>query len=545
MEERAAKREVIKTGPGRNEMIELRLAAHYWEGMHARVSKLSAMWKERSQQNEKVIKQLKGELRERDQKIAKQDARIAWLERQLFGRKSEKGTPDSFQDGEDDQEGLKKGTEKKKRGQKPGTKGHGRRRRPELPTEERVHDVSEEKRICPQCHKPYALFPRTEDSEEIHYEYRVVRVVHKRAIYRQACTCSDVPGIVTAPAPPKLIPKGLFSTGFWIWVLLEKFHFQRPLYRIRAVLALQGLFVSQGTLTGALKRIGEMVQPLYGRMLDRVRAANHWHMDETRWWMFYEAEGKHSHRWWLWVTVTCEVCVYLLDPTRSGRVPRTILGDVVEGIISADRFRSYKAAGKKILVAFCWAHVRRDFLKIHNGYPKLRTWAQSWVDRIVKLYQLNQKRLEVRSTPSQFRTKDCTLRRFLSRMKTTWEGEIANETLHPAQRKVLESLEDHWNGLTLFVDHPDIPMDNNEAERRLRNPVVGRKNYYGSGSIWSGTLATACFTIFQTLIMNRIDPQKFLTAYFEACARNGGRAPENLDDFLPWNLSEGQKAAWG
>ena len=94
------------------------------------------------------------------------------------------------------------------------------------------------------------------------------------------------------------------------------------------------------------------------------------------------------------------------------------------------------------------------------------------------------------------------------------------------------------------MDHPDIPMDNNESERRLRNPVVGRKNYYGSGSIWSGTLATACFTIFRTLILNGIDPQKFLVAYFEACAQNGGRAPENLDDFLPWNLSEEQKAAW-
>ena len=389
MEERAAKREVIKTGPGRNEMIELRLAAHYWEGMHARVSKLSAMWKERSQQNEKVVKQLRRNLRDRDEKIAEQQARIAWLERQLFGQKSEKGTPDSSQGDQDDQEELTKGAEKRKRGQKRGTKGHGRRRRPELPTEDRIHDVPEEKRVCPKCGKQYGRFPRSEDSEEIHYEYRVVRIVHKRAMYHQACTCPDVPGIITAPAPPKLIPKGLFSIGFWNWVLLEKFLFQRPLYRIRAVLALQGLFVSQGTLTGGLKRIGEMVQPLYGRMFDRVRAASHWHMDETRWWLFYEAEGKHSHRWWLWVTITNEVCVYLLDPTRSAKVPRTILGEDIEGIISADRWPSYKVVGKKILVAFCWSHVRRDFLKVFNGYSKLRTWAQSWVDRIVEAYKLN------------------------------------------------------------------------------------------------------------------------------------------------------------
>jgi transposase len=539
------KRPVAKTGPGRNELTELRLAAHYWEALHARARARAEAWKEKAQQYEKLIKQLEAKLLQRDQKITEQEARIAWLERQLFGRKSEKARPDPVSDDDSDQEGSKKGTEKRKRGQERGAKGHGRRRRPELPTEERVHDVPEEKRTCQKCGKPYGLFPRTEDSEEIHYEYRVVRVVHKRVIYHKRCTCDDVPGMVTAPSPPKLIPKGLFSIGFWVWVLMEKFLFQRPLYRIRAVLALQGLFVSQGTLTGGLKRLGEMVQPLYGRMLDRVRVAKHWHMDETRWWLFYEAEGKHSHRWWLWVAVTREVCVYLLDPTRSAQVPRSILGDDVEGIISADRFRSYKAlVGEKILVAFCWVHVRRDYLKVQDGYPKLSSWAQSWVERIAELYELNQKRLQERSTPSRFRAKDRALRRFVSKMKAAWQSQLADETLHPAQRKVLASLEDHWDGLTLFVDHPDIPMDNNEAERRLRNPVVGRKNYYGSGSIWSGVLATACFTIFQTMIVNRIDPQKFLTAYFEACARNGGRAPENLDDFLPWNLSEEQKEAW-
>lgn len=544
MKKSAAQREVIKTGSGRNEKIELRLAAHYWKAHHVRAAARATRWKEKAEENEKTIKQLNAQLLERDHIIAERDARIAWLERQLFGQKSEKAKPDSSQDDGNDGQEASKGKKKGKPGQKRGAMGHGRRRRPELPTEERRHDVPEEERKCPQCDKPYARFPRTEDSEEIHYEYRVVRIVHKRSIYRQTCTCDDVPGLVTASPPPKLIPKGLFSIGFWVWVLLEKFLFQRPLYRIRAVLGLQSLFVSQGTLTGGLKRIGEMLQPLYGRMLERVRAASHWHMDETRWRLFYEADGKRSHRWWLWVAVTREVCAYILDPTRSAQVPRTILGDDAEGIISADRFSSYKAAGKKILVAFCWAHVRRDFLRVLDGYSKLAAWAQGWVDRIAKLYDLNEKRLEVRSTPSQFRAKDREMKRFLFEMKGAWQRELADESLHSAQRKTLESLEDHWNGLTLFVDHPDIPLDNNEAERRIRNPVVGRKNYYGSGSIWSGTLATACFTIFQTLILNGIDPQKFLVAYFEACAQNGGRAPENLDDFLPWNLSDEQKVAW-
>jgi transposase len=103
-------------------------------------------------------------------------------------------------------------------------------------------------------------------------------------------------------------------------------------------------------------------------------------------------------------------------------------------------------------------------------------------------------------------------------------------------------MREHLEGLIIFVDHPDIPMDNNEAERRLRTPVVGRKNYYGNNSVWSGMLTTVLFTIIQTLLKNHINPKKFLIAYFDACAENGGKPPDNLDAFLPWNMSDEQKA---
>jgi transposase len=166
------------------------------------------------------------------------------------------------------------------------------------------------------------------------------------------------------------------------------------------------------------------------------------------------------------------------------------------------------------------------------------------VNRINGLFRQNDKRLAVRSILDAFRLEDRTLRNVVLGMADIRDEELANPFLHTAQRKALESLKRHWSGLIIFVDNPDIPMDNNEAERRLRNPVVGRKNYYGSGSIWSGMLTAVLFTILQTLLVNHIDPQQFLLHYFKACALNGGRPPENLDSFLPWNLAEEQKAAW-
>jgi transposase len=71
---------------------------------------------------------------------------------------------------------------------------------------------------------------------------------------------------------------------------------------------------------------------------------------------------------------------------------------------------------------------------------------------------------------------------------------------------VLSSLHEHWSGLTLFVEDPGIPMDNNRSERVLRGPALGRKNYYGSGAEWSGRLAAALFSLFGTLKLWQINP---------------------------------------
>ena len=62
--------------------------------------------------------------------------------------------------------------------------------------------------------------------------------------------------------------------------------------------------------------------------------------------------------------------------------------------------------------------------------------------------------------------------------------------------------------------------------------------FYGSGSLWSGQLAAMLFSIFATLRRWKLNTRKWLTAYLQACAENGGKAPPDVTMFLPWNLSE-------
>ena len=160
------------------------------------------------------------------------------------------------------------------------------------------------------------------------------------------------------------------------------------------------------------------------------------------------------------------------------------------------------------------------------------------MERIGTLIHLNKKRLEVRSEPAAFAEHDKEVREAVDQMAQQRDEALGQSNLHPARRKALESLRNHWTGLTLFVDSPEIPMTNDEAERQMRVPAVARKVFYGSGSRWSGQLAAMLFSIFATLRRWKLNTRKWLTAYLQACAENGGKAPPDVTVFLPWNLSE-------
>jgi transposase len=529
------------------EEIRLRQQAHYWQAHHSRAVERERVWKEKALRLELVVGQQESVIGELKAQVEALTAKVAFLQQQVFGQKSEEtktSASSSREDGDDTWSDFSS-AEGRKRGKQAGAQGHGRRRHANLPSQEVSHDLPENQRSCPKCHLPLKSRSDTEDSEEIDWEVRLVRRVHKRKRYERTCRCEGIPRIVTAPVSPKLIPKGKFSTQFWVRVLLEKYLFQRPLYRTLKMLELEGLRLSQGTLTGGLKRIGELIQPLYAAILEHSRNANHWHMDETRWRVFEEVKGKKGYRWWLWIVATHDTRAFLLDPSRSGQVPQDFLGEEREGVISADRYSGYKTLLSDLLkIAYCWVHVRRDFVRIDNGYARLRGWATSWVHRIDALFHRNTKRIALQSNAEAFYVQDKALRTEMEAMARVRDKELADEKLHPAARKALESLKNHWEGLSIFVDRPEIPMDNNLSERGLRNPVVGRKNYYGSGSIWSGMFTAMMFTLVQTLLVNDLSPKEFLLAYLKACAENVGKPPTNPESFLPWNLSPEQKEFW-
>lgn len=494
--------------------------ARYWEVMHQRAV-------EREAQAQEKIKEL--------------EAKVCLRERQLFGRKSERGS--GKQDGKGSRQGEGQAPPpKRRRGQQRGESGHGRGSHGHLPAVEELCELAPEEQCCADCGLPFEPFEGTEDSEVIEIEVRAHRRVIRRKRYRPTCQCPVHAGIVTAAGPPKLIPKGGYGISVWVSILITKYLFQCPTYRLLADLRwTHDLRISQGTVTDGLKRLAVLFEPVMESIVAKNLSEHHWHADETRWMVYCQWEGKVGYRWQLWVFKSKSAVVFKLDPSRSAQVAQDHFGESATGILSVDRYSAYKVLLKsgRFVLAFCWAHVRRDFLGVAKDWVEQHEeWAFAWVERIGELYLLNDRRLAVVESKEAFGEADAELRRAVARMAEVRTAELSEATLPKARRKVLESLKNHWQGLLVFVDHPEVPMDNNQAERAHRGPVVGRKNYYGSGSYWSGQLAATMFSVFQTLQLWQINPRLWLTWYFEACAANGGKAPGNAGDFLPWNLND-------
>ena len=495
-------------------------------------------WKSQHAKAVQRIEQLEGELEQsRGQVHALQD--------KLFGRKSEKSVQGNRANDLFDPEEA--AATARKRGAQPGHAGHGRRDYAHLPVEEELIALPEESLICPICGKPAAIMSDTEDSEVLEIDVQAHRRRIRRQRYRAVCDCDPARRTLTAPPLPKLIPKGNYGISIWVLVLLDKYSSYRPTERLLGQLEQYDLDLPGGTINDGLQRIEPLLQPIYVAFCERNRQGDFHQADETRWLVFAVLDGKKGYGWWLWVILGLDTVVYLLDPSRGHEVPQSHLGLEASGVLEVDRYSGYKAMTQVkeglLLLAFCWAHVRRDFVAVGKSWTALTPWALEWLRRIRHVYHVNRERLQHPLDTTQFQEHDASLRRAVEAMRAEAVAELADPKLRQPCRKVLESLQEHWSGLVRFVDDPRIPMDNNASERAGRGPAVARKNFYGSGSLWSGRLAAAMFSLLATLAHWKINPRLWLTWYLENCAAAGGKAPEDIQQFLPWNLSPERYAA--
>ena len=244
----------------------------------------------------------------------------------------------------------------------------------------------------------------------------------------------------------------------------------------------QGLTVSPGTLADSLKRFVPLFEPLAEAILAHQNKAALRHADETSW-RVQELRGEdRSSRAWLWVSVSNDAVSFHIDPSRSAEAAQKLFGDaLLDTVIVCDRYSAYKRLARlregKVTLAFCWSHMRRDFVECAAGQVRLTDWCQGWIERIASIYRLNEARLAPydpvikRQTPA-FDAAQGALKEALDGLFAEAARELVGLPDPARQGRALRSLLNHREGLSVFVDRPQVPLDNNRAERLLRGPAI-------------------------------------------------------------------------
>ena len=262
--------------------------------------------------------------------------------------------------------------------------------------------------------------------------------------------------------------------------------------RVAAWLTDQGLASAPGTVAGSVPRFLPLFEPLAKAILAYQNEMAVRHGDETGWRIQSLSETGRSRRAWLWISVSAEAVYFLIDPSRSAEVAMKLFGSV-KGIVFlvCDRYAAYGKMAReldgKVILCWCWVHQRRDFIECAAGQAKLTQWCREWIERIASIYRLNEARLKhydpglERQTP-EFDAAQGELKKAVDGLFAHAERELAALPAKAREGKARRSLLKHREGLSVFVGKPQVPMDNNAAERGLRGAVIGRRLSFGSDS---------------------------------------------------------------
>jgi transposase len=400
--------------------------------------------------------------------------------------------------------------------------GHGPTEQKQLAIIEQVHVLDDADRPCPACGGHLVeMEGQFEESEEVTVvERHFVVTKHKRTKYR--CRCNG--HIETAPGPVKLQEGGRYSPDFAVEVAASKYLDHLPLERQVRIMAREGLDVTSQTLWDQTEAMARHLRPTYEAIRAEIFHSPVVGADETYWRVMGHKDEKK--RWWAWcLSSPAGVFFRILDSRGEASGAAVLTG--YSGVVIADGYTVYDAIARGdpgLTVANCWAHVRRKYLEVEESFPSA---CKTVLDLIGELYAVER---SVRDSVSA--TADDEYRHQLAEARAVRSKEILGRIQKWAteQRVLPQSglgqairyMIRLWKGLTAFVGNPHIPLDNNETERALRGPVVGRKNFYGARSRRGTEVAALFYTLIETAKVRAVEPKDYLRrALYAAIAAPG------------------------
>jgi transposase len=387
-----------------------------------------------------------------------------------------------------------------------------------LPRVERVIACAPEQCTCSACGQPTAVIGY-DVSEQLDVEpAKYFVVVTKRE--KRACKHCEEGGVAAAPAPARIIDKGLVSDRVVIDTVVAKYSDHLPLYRQSAILEREaGVEISRATMDGWVMQVGELLIPIAETMRRELVGGSYIQADETTVDVQMHDGRGQNHQAYLWQygwPGGGVVFDFQLGRGRDG--PKRFLGQF-EGILQTDGYGAYDhVGGPRIVHAGCWSHARRKFFEAAQLNPSDATATRIvvqidelfWIDALAREQNLDhaarhELRLERAKPLVEIIRVEVEAARDAS-LPSSALGKAANYTL---------SL---WRKLTRFLEYPELELSNNLAENSMRPVALGRKNWIHVGSQQAGPKVAAILSIVETCRRLKIPIRKYLAAVLPGLA---------------------------
>jgi transposase len=273
-----------------------------------------------------------------------------------------------------------------------------------------------------------------------------------------------------------------------------------PVRRIQHLLAdLYGVSVSVGEIVHILATIAGQGGEKVAGLLEQLRHSRYVHGDETGW----RQAGRNGY---LWSFSTPAVRYFHYDRSRAGLIPKEVLGEEFDAVVVSDFYSGYN--GLECRHQRCWVHLLRDLHKLKEDHPD-HPEVVAWADQVVALYReaisywKGCRRAAARSPgiaslfgPLQRRDRRRQYETALAQMAYPY---MDHKGADADPRTVLSKRIERFAGeLFVFIEEPDIPPDNNPAERAIRPTVILRKIVGGTRSEQGSKTLTTLASLYGT-----------------------------------------------
>jgi len=361
-------------------------------------------------------------------------------------------------------------------------------------------------------------------------------MVEERDIYIVKADGTGKHKQLIAPPAPHPIPKCKADISLLVMLLIEKFVYHMPLYRLQQRFKQYGIDLKYNTLSHWVNATIDVLKPVWELLWQELIKSMYMHMDETKYRVLdnTKAKGKQSHNGYLWVggNPILKLVCFIYRKGRGKDEVKDILSGF-KGHLMSDGYGVYDGYGAQpgVIHSNCVDHSRRYFSDALINDEQRSAYALDHF--FVQFYQIE------RECKEQDLSFDEITEVRQQRAVPVWNALF--EWIKEEIPKVIEGTPIYTamaytlkrkKQLMAYCDDGMLSMSNMFIEQSIRPTKVGLKNYLFAGSPECGERAAIIYSLIQTCKLHNIDPTEYL---YDVLLRINDHKHNKLHELLPQN----------